>query len=151
MLGDHGQAEVGFVLRIAIGFTVLISMSYLIYTYMEEAEKAKMVRSLDNLAEFISKDIASAVTETPENTTVVKRIYLPPLGDPLAGNYFVTLEKSNSQVMLVIRSYRWRDVGVIKPLFLNSSIVNISGVATPTIMCLNVTHVGKDYTISLVC
>ncbi len=146
-----GQAEVGFVLRIALGFIVLVSMSYLAYTYMETAEKAKMTQLLEGLADFISREIASAVIETPQNTTIIKRYYLPTVGDPFAGSYFVTLEKSGSRVVLMAQSYRWADVGVIKPLFINTSLVDVGGVSSPTLLCLNVTHTGNKYSVYLVC
>ncbi len=146
-----GQAEVGFVLRIAIGFTVLVSMGYLVYTYMESAEKSKMTQFLEGLSDFVANQIATAIAETPENTTVIKKVYIPSVGDPFAGNYFITLEKSGSQVILVAKSYRWADVGVIKPLFINNSIADVGGTATPTRLCINVTRSGGKYSIYLVC
>ncbi|GEM_PF-4166198 len=146
-----GQLEVGFVLRVALGFILLVGVSYVSYVYIENAEKTKMNQFLSVVGEYIARDITGTISEIEENTTVYKKSYIPPAGDPFGGNYYVTLEKTSDNVYLVVNAYRWRDVGVKIPLYLNPDNVNVSGTLAPTMLCVNVTRTSQGYDIALRC
>ncbi len=150
-----GQIEVGFVLRISLGFMVLLAVSYFMYSYMEHAEKVKTQKFLEKIAGFISNQIAQDLPEIPINTTVYRRIFIPRTGDPFSGNYYITIQTNGSTLELTARSYRWSDVGVTKDLYINSEhALNQYSIAAPNVLCLTISRSNKEfreYTVSVGC
>ncbi len=142
-----GQAEVGFVLRVAIGFTVLIAVFYISYAYMEDSEKKNMQEFLENIGDLVYSEISRVVSSIPENSSLTERILLPSAGNPFSGGYYVSLENDTLRVV----SYKWRNVGVIKHFPINSSYVTLSGYGSPPLLCINATRKGEKIWITTRC
>lgn len=146
-----GQLEIGFAMRVALGFILLVSVSYITYVYIENSEKVKMTQFLRVVSQFVTKEITTTVSEIDQNTSIYKRTYIPPAGDPFGGNYYIELEKDSNNVYVIVGAYRWKNIEIKTPLYLNPDLVNISGIAAPTLLCMNITR-GKDsYDIALRC
>ncbi len=150
-----GQLEIGFVLRISLGFTILVATSYLMYTYMENAEKVKTQQFLERIVNFVADQVADTLPYIPENTTVYKRVFIPRTGDPFSGNYKVVVEVTNNETKVYAVSMRWSDVKAEKDLAISPShALSQYSVAAPTLMCVSITRrkdVNKEYVISLGC
>ena len=146
-----GQAEVGFVLRVSIGFILLVSVFYISYVYMENAEKSKTQEFLDTISDYAEQEISRTISDLPDNSTITKKTFLPGIGGPFSGNYFITLEKAGGHLEVIAKSYRWRDVGAIRTILINASNLDVGGLSSPPLLCINATRSDGKYSVYLKC
>lgn len=151
----RGQLEIGFVLRITLGFTILIAVTYMVYTYMENAEKVKTQEFLEKITEFVMNQVAETLPYIPENTTVYKRIFIPRTGDPFSGNYQILVDVTPNKTEVTSTSMRWWGIKATKDLMISPEhALNEYSIAAPNVMCVSITrtsNVNKEYIISLGC
>jgi hypothetical protein len=144
---QKGQLEIGFVLRVAVGFVMLMGLIHITDTMLSRMGQYSERKGLVVVGEYVKTNIIEAMKGLKEGESVTKEFHLPGIGS----GYRVTGACLGSERYLRFTSVRWPSIDQYQPLYLNCNEVLLSGTSYPEEMCITVSRNATAYDIDITC
>lgn len=120
-----GQLSIGFMSRTAVGFILVIALTYAVISMNDTFKKREQEQTIVSAAKYVANEVLVAMEELDENTTMNKSIRLPIFRDPNTASYAVSFEDYDGEIYVKATSFQWELVSR-RPIYLNSSQAQIN-------------------------
>ncbi|MCD6414675.1 MAG: hypothetical protein J7L23_03565 [Candidatus Diapherotrites archaeon] len=146
----RGQLSVGFVARTAVGFILIVGLSYAVLNMADSMKKGEQEKTITITARYIGGQILGTMENIQPNQTVKKTIRLPVFRESTTQPYAVTIESVNGGLFVTVKATQWK-ITTRYPLYLNSTEVEVnSRISYPPKLCLTISRDTK-YHINVTC
>lgn len=145
-----GQLSVGFVARTAVGFVLVIGLSYAILSMSQTLKKDSQKQTLVSAARHVAVQVMNSLEELGENQTMNKTLRLPIFRDETTAPYAISFENKSGVLYVKANSLQWNIVAR-HPLYLNASHVQANTlVSYPPKLCITLTR-NVTYQLNITC
>ncbi len=152
-----GQLSTAFILHMAIGFLLLIAITYATLSLDETMKRQNMERVLSPVGEYIGVNMLSTIGQIGMGRTTNQTLRTPLSEDTISGQYSIGLVDIDGMWYVEAKSSKWPQAATLQPLYLNTSYVYAdTRIQYPPYFCYNVTRnstlvAGQNYHIYFNC
>jgi len=136
-----GQLSTAFLLHMAVGFMLLITITYATISLDESMKRQNMEKALSPVGEYLAVNMLNTISQMGMGRSVNQTLRVPMSEDFTSGQYSMGLEDVDGMWYVAVYSSKWPSSGILQPLYLNTSYVSAEDrLQFPPYFCFNITR-----------
>ena len=111
-----GQLSVGFIMQMALGFIILVALTYAAVGIQDSMKRETQKQALVMVVERVGTQVMGALGDLEPGQSIETVVMLPASSDEFGGQYGVSVESRHSRVYLRAQSMMWPELVARQPL-----------------------------------